>query len=483
MRPGINFELRDVPVPRAAPTDTGVWFVVGLTERGSLEPTLIGSMTEYGRRYGERVSYGLLYDALDTFFHEGGRYAYVSRIVGDAADSATLNLYDSATHTAGHISLVVTAKSDGDWGNDIEVAVIAGDQAGEFKVRVTYLNEVVETSPSLADNAAAVEWSAYSDYVDLALGDSVTDPETSSDTALTGGDDDRASIVEADWTEGLDRFGADYGPGQVSMPGRTTDDAHANLFAHAEARNRVALVDFQDTSDDATLLSDAAVDSLAASSNFGAGFAPWINIPGIASAPTTAREAPPTALIAGLLARNDVSRSPNQPAAGEAGQAVWVIGVKNVWVDADREDLNEGGVNVIRSMFGGVRNYGWRSLADPVTDSNWLDFGGARTIMAYKARGLSILEKFIFAQIDGRGRLLSQVAGELTALAQTLYSQDALYGATPAEAFNVDVGDQVNTPETLANNELHAEVALRTSPMAEMIVVGLTKVPVTQSVA
>lgn len=50
-----------------------------------------------------------------------------------------------------------------------------------------------------------------------------------------------------------------------------------------------------------------------------------------------------------------------------------------------------------------------------------------------------------------------------------------------AEAFIVDVGDSVNTPDTLANLELHADISLRMSPFAELILLSIFKVAVSQN--
>jgi phage tail sheath protein FI len=57
-----------------------------------------------------------------------------------------------------------------------------------------------------------------------------------------------------------------------------------------------------------------------------------------------------------------------------------------------------------------------------------------------------------------------------------------IYGATAADAFNVDAGPTVNTPTTLADNKLIANIAVRPSPMAELIVIQIVNVPITESV-
>jgi hypothetical protein len=47
----------------------------------------------------------------------------------------------------------------------------------------------------------------------------------------------------------------------------------------------------------------------------------------------------------------------------------------------------------------------------------------------------------------------------------------------------VDVGPTVNTPASLANNELRAQVSVRVSPDSELITITIVNVPITEAVA
>jgi hypothetical protein len=152
------------------------------------------------------------------------------------------------------------------------------------------------------------------------------------------------------------------------------------------------------------------------------------------------------------------------------------------WSDADREDLNEHGVDIAITKFGGIRTYGYRTVVDPVAEPNWVEFSGSRLLMQIAALGGRVLESHVFDQIDGRGRLFSQIEGEMTGILQPMYEADSLYGSTPAEAFNVDASyPNVNTDETIAARELHLVVAVRISPFAEFVQMELVKVSVQQT--
>lgn len=485
--PGPVITQSSTPPNRSAPTDVGVWFVAGLTEKGALVPLEITSMADYATKLGARVSYGVLYDSLEAFFAEGGDTAVVSRVVGPAPVNATVNVFDASGSAApGDVALVATAESPGDWANLLNVNILAGDQAGEFKVQVTHDTDTTinELSPSLLDRDAAVTWSQTSVYIRLTLGASNEDPRVQGPLSLATGTDDRASIVDAQWLAALNRFTKDLGPGQVSAPGRSTAAGHSQLLSHAQVNNRFALVDFADTATVATLTAAAAANRALATARYGYGFAPWATIPGLT--PGTTRLVPYSAVQAGLEARNAGSgHSANEPAAGELGRARYAIGLSQLaWSDTDRTTLNDNGVNVARVLFDGVRSYGYRTFVDPSgVLQDWLAASNGRLGMQLAALAYQIAEEFEFRQIDGAKHTISEFGGALTGMLLPFYDQGALFGATPEEAFLVDVSDTINTPVTIAARELHARLAVRMSQFGERVFIDIAKVPVTQALA
>jgi hypothetical protein len=58
----------------------------------------------------------------------------------------------------------------------------------------------------------------------------------------------------------------------------------------------------------------------------------------------------------------------------------------------------------------------------------------------------------------------------------------SLYGDTADEAFSVNVGTQVNTPETIAEGVLKAVISLKMSPAAERVQIEIVKVSNTEAV-
>lgn len=483
-RPGSIVTTRTTPPPRTVPTDTGVWFVAGLTDRGPLTPKLVRSLQEFVDTFGDRQSYSNLYDALDLFFRDGGNQAYISRVVGPAAAVASLNLNDAGAA----VSLVAKAKGPGVYGNTLNVTVTA--VTGGFTLTIT--DDVIgqlETSPTLADQNAAVAWGQQSRYVDISLGASANPPAAVAAASLAGGVDDRNNVTDAQWLAALTRFTKDMGPGQVTQVGRTTTQAHSDTLAHAAANNRVAILDLPDSPTPATVQAAAASQRNTVNDERGGAFAPWLVIPGLV--PGTTRISPPSALVAARIAYVEShGQSANAPAAGyPEGASSFVIGLSQPaydngsGVDVTRDAMYSAGVNQIVYRYGAYQVFGWRSLVDPLgSKQTWTNLGNVRFRMQLTALGNAIIENYILKEVDGAGRIFGRLEGVLLGMLGGFWP-GSLFGATPEEAFFVDTGPTVNTPASIANREIHAAMAVRMSEDGELVVLEIAKVPVQQALA
>lgn len=465
--PGVGVSTRDSAVASTPSVDTGTAFIAGQTERGRSDVALgpFRNLEQVEATTGEEVSYGYVQKAAKRFFKRGGSRLYVGRVVGPAKVSATI-----ALDNAGNVdTLTVTALGAGAWGNDLTIGCTL--TSGTFVLTVTYDGTLVETLPatgSFADNTEAVAYvNANSEYIRLAdLGQG--DPKTQS-LALAGGTDDRASITQTQIDAALALFNSDLGTGQVAYPGGTTTAIHTALLNHAADNNRTAILDGADTPTVATLTTEQT--SLRALTNAGHGgiFGPWLVVP--SSTVGINETLPPSGDILGLIAASDSrTENPNEPAAGEAGVIPDATLSQVGWSDADRATLNDAGFNVIREVYGETRVYGWRTSANPNTKPLDINLNNARLDAAIRAQSKLVGERFNFRQIDGRGQLLGEFAGALSGeVLLPLYQVGALFGDTPDDAFSVEVGEQVNTPESLATRVIKAVAMVKRSPFAERV--------------
>lgn len=103
---GVSVTTRNSPPTGGIPTATDTWFVAAYTDVGtSLVPQYVRDLAEFETKFGPRTGVNIaLWDAMDVYFREGGKRAYVVRgaVAGLQAALDTL----LATLGAGQVSAV-----------------------------------------------------------------------------------------------------------------------------------------------------------------------------------------------------------------------------------------------------------------------------------------------------------------------------------------------------------------------------------------
>lgn len=467
------------------PTDTGQTFMVGFTEWGAANTAIqVTDMADFEDKFGGGDGvYATLHSAVELAFGEGAATVYISRVVGPAPVVATITL-----DAAGSVdALRVDAVSPGAWGNDISVAV-TNVSGGEFDLEVSYLDELVEAYRDNLTTAALAAALATSDYVRGTVLNSA-DLVAAGDANLTLGDDDNDSATDTQWEDALDAFSSELGPGQVLSPGRTTTAAHQLLLDHAAEHNRTALLDATEGASKATLLALAAATGAVDNAEYGGLFPTWVTIPQRVAG--VDREVPGSAFVAGLIARSDAvydagvwpvgTKGSNRSAPGN-GLAAYALAATAEFSEADRLDLEAVGVNITIDDPAGLRLYNFRSIS---ADTIWENLGHQRLFMGVQAQAQKIAEGFVGERIVPS--TVTRFHQALEGYLYSLYASGALFGGLtdPSwdQALRVVTASPVNTDETAAARELNAELYLRPSENAELVVIVATKVPVSSPVA
>lgn len=283
---------------------------------------------------------------------------------------------------------------------------------------------------------------------------------------------DPAAVTEAEWTTAMDKLTDDFGPGQVIIPGDASTAAHSALLAHADSHGRCVLLDTEVDATATEIATLAASLSAAAGAENATLCAGWSTLPGPGGA---TRQVPASVITAGLVGRNDaaVGHANNAPAGDQGRGAGFVrgaLGLATMFTDAEHDTLNDAGVSVFRSKQGQPQLYGWVSLS---AEANFKQLNWGRMAMQLRTGIAERAEQFLFRQIDGQGRLFSELEGMLRGYLAPLYAAGALYGATAGDAFDVDVA-AVNTSSTIAAGELHAAVEVSLSTHTEKVVIDVT---------
>jgi hypothetical protein len=132
-RPGVYVQETLNPIaPVVGPSSDSVAAFVGANDRGPTRPTLVTSWSQYVTQFGSwnTTASNNLPIAVYLFFANGGSQAYVTRVVGSSAAAATRTLTDRAATPLS--TLVVAAKNQGTWGNNLNISIVDSTVAGLF---------------------------------------------------------------------------------------------------------------------------------------------------------------------------------------------------------------------------------------------------------------------------------------------------------------------------------------------------------------
>lgn len=473
--PGTQIVTRAAPPSRSGPSATGTWHVAALAERGPTDsPRMLLNLGDYDKNFGKNRLFTQR-DAIEAHFRNGGNRVNFQRFVGPAATLATVALPGA--------SLALSLSVDGVGAGPVPFLVEVTVDGSTFRLVIYESGVAVQTSPPLASTADAAAWALTSPYVRVrATGSATPIVTTAGGVAIAGGADDRVSVTDVHRVSAVNRIPKGDGPGQVSIPGATTTDAHVGLAAHALVNNRFPVMDLPNTAVEADLISVAdAFRAAATDDEEGYSFLVegWHTIPGVTVG--TTRTVPPSAIVSALMAKHDaLTGNPNEPAAGVNGIPSFSLGIARAnWSDAARGRLNAAGVNVFRFVGGENRLYGYRTGANVDGPSApWLNAANSRLRMAIQADADTLAEPFVFSQITKSK--IAEYNGVLSGLLLGYYSLGALFGGSPAEAFIVDTGSAVNTADRIAARYLSAVMGLRMSEFAEVVYMEFVKVPVTE---
>jgi uncharacterized protein len=384
------------------------------------------------------------------------------------------------TYTVEATGVVIEVTTATDSGTSAPFDVVEpttnGNGNGEMipgRVLVTFAGELVERSPLMLTAGDAVGWSQTSAYVRITADDE-TEPLVGfvqASTGMSGGVDDN-NVGSVQVAQALERLPFHLGPGQVLYPGTVDPAFHGAILGHCETNKRACLLDLNDESQAALASSVTELYTLEGA-RWGQGLAPRLLYPG--SAGGTTIQMPYSAVQAGIIARSDrLSGNPNQPAAGENGISLRARALTREYTDDQREELNELGVTLAKLRLGAVRTYGGRTVAGP-NQPVWKWYGGSRVVSAITHEADASAEQFVLRQIDGAGRIFLELQTAMTAICARYWQLGALYGEFAEDAFHVETGEAVNTPDTINNGEIHAHIRVRTSPSAEWVLIEIAK--------
>jgi len=536
LSPGVYVEEQNTGTRLIEGVSTSTAGLVGQTRRGPTRPTLVTSWLEFTRRYGDLTDpekQGYLSWGVHGFFANGGRRAYIARVVGPNARTAECRL------TVGEgggdkPEFSLKASGPGVWGNGLYVSIGKASQdrgagartADLFSLRIFYFEGAVPpllidptnpanaglpgfTAPSdqefydnlspdpLSPSFAPTVVNAVSDLVRMSrlpAASKVPEPAlpgVAVETPLNGGADPVHLENGAD--NGAPLTASDYS-GDGDRPG--TEPANRTGLAGLAAIRDIALLAVPDQ-DETRLpgITGMMVGQCERNrdrfcilqfpkstpfsgltppmdSSYAAIYHPWLNV--LTPDGGHVLPVPPAGHLAGLYARTDISRGvykapANEPLRGLLTQDVGAAGPVVTRVTTGEQDL--------------LNPRGINCIRDFRYMGRDVRVWGARTLSSdSRWRYVNVRRLFIFVeQSIERGTqwvvfepndtyTWNRLVSSVSGFLNTLWHNGALLGATPQEAFFVRCDATTMTRDDIDNGRLVCNVGIAPVKPAEFVI-------------
>jgi hypothetical protein len=194
---------------------------------------------------------------------------------------------------------------------------------------------------------------------------------------------------------------------------------------------------------------------------------------------------PPSPYVTGVAVRRYRSEGYQFPPAGTKYQLADAVAAQIPINSAQQNLLNPDGCNAIRTLPGypdsAIYIWGGRTrLTNPDDAQQKLyQFVNTRVILNIVYGSLRrAFDSQIFNVIDGFGVIYNQIINIGNSILNELYIRGALFGARPADAFQVICDERINPPSQLENGIVNAKVFVTPVPTLERIQIDLIRVAV-----
>lgn len=480
-RPGVYAEEVLSPTSAILQPNVGVAAFVAAFGRGPTTPTLVESWSQYTALFG---GFGLatqyLPFTLHQFFSNGGRQAWVTRVLGTGAVKATRTLLDRAGTPVA--TLRVDALNEGAWGNNIFID-ITDSGTTRFNLIVKYGGTtdafVVErwTDLSMVDNDARYAPSIINSPTAGSTYISVTDlvsatvaptdrPSVQAGTTMAAGADG-AAPTPTQMSTAVALLDQVNGPLTINLPGVIDTTVLTATMSYVDARGDAFLV--VDTDQNLTAAQAVSYAATFTSSN-AAVYYPWLYVGDPSSnSPGAIKKIPPGGGVVGQYARVETLRGIHKAPAGVDTRLAGVVAVETKLTSTDLDTLNPGNVNAIRQLPGvGIAIFGARTTNNTSTDR----YVSVRRTLNYIRK--SLLDGTQWAVFEPNDSTLwGGLRQRIERFLLQMWQRGALRGASAKEAFYVKCDADNNPPASIAAGQVNIEVGVALQFPAEFVVIRI----------
>jgi phage tail sheath protein FI len=469
---------------------------LGETERGRTRPRLVTSYNEYRRHFGSAFAEGKYMPyALSGFYDNGGRRAYVCRIVGPGAQTSS--------RTVG--GLKIDAIGPGAWGDRVFVKLVGSSTTDKdknpigFRLQVAYWQTPAPNGqypdpfdpdqrgrlpvPTLVEdfNDLVFNDTTSPDYFEKRLQDSLAlvtvsiagaGPLTSlpqggfgplaggADGSAPGVNEFKGENIDSNLRTGLSALELDEYREVALVTAPAADKLVVDAVrTHCErSKFRFAVIDSARNLADPNLI-DPRTDF---DTSYAAFYYPWVYTADLQNG--ARRLVPPSGYVLGLYARTDIDRGVWKAPANDVLNSVFDL---EYYVDTGvQEVLNPRGVNAIRRFPGrGIRVWGARTLT---SNSLW-KYVSVRRLFIFLERSIYEGTQWVVFEPNDE-RLWERVKDTIRLFLRTVWRNGALMGLTEDQAFHIACDRSTMTQDDILNGRLICEIGIAPVRPAEFVI-------------
>ena len=483
---------------------TSIAAFVGLAPGGPVNtPMRISNWTQFAKIFGDPnepdngpfMEGAYLAHSVYGFFQNGGSLCWVVRVGDDggsngsgpaaraalpAASDAAVETYSAVALGEGEVEVEVAEEPSAGDGADktYTVRVTSGSEKEEFTGLTTKkgrtnlatkvnaqskLIKIEETGASLPEAQRAPATGTFK------LSAPSIDPSKVKPTHFEG---DVARRKGMGGLAAVDEITMVVMPDIMTLASDDGDDVQirdlqGKMIAHCEnSGDRMAILDCPPNLLPQEIL-EWRMNTAGYDSKFATLYYPWIEV----QDPLTNQPimVPPSGHVAGLWCRTDATRGVHKAPANEV-----VLGANGLGfqiTQAEQGGLNKVGINCIRSFPGrGIRVWGARTLS---SDPEWRYINVRRLFNFVSESIMEGTQWSVFEPNDEKLWIQLRIAA--SNFLTRVWSDGALFGSTPQQAFYVKCDAETNPPEVIEAGQVICEIGIAPVKPAEFVIFRLSQ--------
>ncbi len=256
-------------------------------------------------------------------------------------------------------------------------------------------------------------------------------------------------------------------PPGVALDLKMVKAVQTGMIAHCEQMgDRVAVID---PPPDMTPqeIKKWRMDTAGYDSSYAAMYYPWIEVDDPAQNRTILM--PPSGHVAGVWARSDNTRGVHKAPANEVVQGAVSVGYNTT--KGEQDGLNPIGVNCIRAFPGrGIRIWGARTLS---SNPSW-KYLNVRRLFNMVEKSIENGTQWVVFEPNDQF-LWTRVRRDVSGFLSMLWSEGALFGGSPGEAFFVKCDAENNPAETRDMGRLYIDIGMCPVKPAEFVIFRISQ--------